>query len=90
MTRPYISFAVSKLSQFMHAPSKHHWGTVKCLLRYLNGTSTLGIRLFALSLPSLEGFTNVDWTDNPDECTSMGVFDESETHQFLSPFFMHI
>ena len=67
MTCPYIFFAVSKLSQFMHAPSEHHWGTVKCLLRYLNGTSTLGIRLFALSLLLLQGFTNVDWTNNADE-----------------------
>ena len=45
MTRPDISFAVNKLFQFMHASSEHHWGADKRLLRYLNGTSCLGIRL---------------------------------------------
>ena len=34
MTRPDISFAVNKLSQFMHAPSEHHWGAIKRLLRF--------------------------------------------------------
>ena len=33
----------NKLSHFMHMPSKHHCGVVKCLLRYLNGTRSLGI-----------------------------------------------
>ena len=28
MARPNISFVVKKLSQFMHPPSKHHWGTI--------------------------------------------------------------
>ena len=29
MTRPDISFAVNKLSQFMFSPSETHWGAVK-------------------------------------------------------------
>ena len=47
MTCLDISFGINKLSQFMHEPSTHHWGVVKCLLRYLNGTRSLGIRLLA-------------------------------------------
>ena len=47
ITQPDISFVVNKLSWFMHASSEHHWGAVKRLLRYLNGTRSLGIRLFA-------------------------------------------
>ena len=42
MTRLDISFAVNKPSQFMHVPSEHHWGALKRLLRYLNGTRSLG------------------------------------------------
>lgn len=40
-----ITFAVNKLSEFMHAPTKIHWGAVKHLFRYLNGTRHLGITL---------------------------------------------
>ena len=47
MTRPDISFSMNKLSQFMHASSKHHWRAVKCLLCYLNDTRSFGIRLLA-------------------------------------------
>ena len=43
ITWPDISFVVNKLAQFMHMPSNHHWGAVKRLLRYLNGTRSLGI-----------------------------------------------
>ena len=32
MTWPDISFAVNKLSQFMHALSEHHWGAVQRFL----------------------------------------------------------
>ena len=38
ITRPDISFAVNKVSQFMHKPLEDHWTAVKCILRYLAGT----------------------------------------------------
>ena len=43
MTQLDISFIVNKFSQFLHMSFKHHWGEVKHLLRYLNGTRSLGI-----------------------------------------------
>ena len=61
MTRPDISFSVNKLSQFMHLSSEHHWGVVKRLLRYLNGTRSLGIRILANTPLTLHGFSYVDW-----------------------------
>ena len=73
-TRPDISFVVIKLSQFMYAPSEHHWGAMKCLLRYLNGARTLGIRLLASTPISLHGYSNADWAENPDDRTSTGTY----------------
>jgi hypothetical protein len=37
-TRPYISFAVNSLSQFMVDPRRVHWIAAKHVLRYLRGT----------------------------------------------------
>ena len=60
MTCPDISFSVNKLSYFMHAPSEHHWGVVKRLLRYLNDTRSLGIWLLVDTPLRLHGFSDVD------------------------------
>lgn len=41
--RPDISFAVSKVSRFMHAPRDTHWSAVKRILRYLKSTIDHGL-----------------------------------------------
>jgi hypothetical protein len=43
-TRPDISHAVGILSRFMAYPTTTHWEAAKHVLRYLKGTSTLGLR----------------------------------------------
>lgn len=42
-TRPDISFAVGVLSQHLESPSLAHWNLAMHVLRYLNGTKSLGI-----------------------------------------------
>ena len=42
-TRPDIAYAVNSLSQFNVKPSQVHWNAVKHILRYLQGTKSLGI-----------------------------------------------
>ena len=43
-TRPDISFAVSLLPRYTAAPQAKHWTGVKRILRYLKGTSELGLQ----------------------------------------------
>ena len=42
LTRPNVSFAVNKLSQYLQAPTVNHWKACKRMLRYLNDTLTMG------------------------------------------------
>ena len=42
-TCPYISQAVTVVSRFMANPKKAHWEDVKWVLRYLKGTTNIGL-----------------------------------------------
>ncbi|XP_013634771.1 PREDICTED: uncharacterized mitochondrial protein AtMg00810-like [Brassica oleracea var. oleracea] len=74
LTRPDISFPVNKMSQYMHKPTDEHWNAVKRILRYLSGTMTKGIMLYANNTPSLHAFTDADWVGNKDDYTSTGAY----------------
>lgn len=69
-TRPDLSFAVNKLSQFMHHPQRAHWQAVKRLLRYLKSTSTHGLLISRHSGPSLRVYSDSDWAGNLTDRTS--------------------
>ena len=64
LTRLDISFAVNKLSQFMHQPSMHHWFAVKRVLRYLKGTCTHGILIRKSASLNLHAFVDADCVSN--------------------------
>ncbi|KAH0820277.1 hypothetical protein GEV33_002514 [Tenebrio molitor] len=48
-TRPDISFAVNYLGQFNNCYGKPHWTAAKRVLRYLKGTTKLGLTFFKKS-----------------------------------------
>ena len=58
----------------MHTSFEHHWGVVKCLLRYLNGTRSLGIKLLTDSPLTLHCFFDENWAGNLDDHTSTRAF----------------
>ena len=60
-TRPDLSTAVGKLSQFMKNPSNDHWCAVKRVLRYIKGTLNLGLKFVASDSFELTGFSDSDW-----------------------------
>ena len=50
-SRPDIAYAVSSVARFCAKPTKEHWTAVKRILRYLKGTSNLGL-LFREDTPA--------------------------------------
>ncbi|CAA7046959.1 unnamed protein product [Microthlaspi erraticum] len=69
-TRPDIAFAISRLSQFMHSPSKTHWQAAKRVLRYLAGTASHGIYLSADTPLNLHAYSDADWGGDTDDYIS--------------------
>lgn len=62
-TRPDLSFAVRELAKFMSNYGKAHWDAAKHLLRYLQGTRSLGLVLGNVDepYPIFRGFSDSDW-----------------------------
>ena len=60
-TRPDITYAVNTICQFMSSPTEYHFGAVKIILRYLQGSMDNGILYSADTLPQLNAFSNSDW-----------------------------
>jgi hypothetical protein len=74
LTRPDLSFAINKLSQFMHKPTSLHLQHLKRLLRYLKATINFGIFLRQPSSLQLYAFTDADWGGNVDDRTSTSAY----------------
>ena len=70
LTRPDISFAVNKFSQYTHQPSAMHWSAVKRILRYLKGTLNHGLFRCKTTQLHLHAFADADWAENFDDRTS--------------------
>jgi Reverse transcriptase (RNA-dependent DNA polymerase) len=66
ITRPDVSFAINRVSQYMHAPTTAHWMTVKRILRYLKGTVDHGLAIQPSSSPTINAFAYSNWAGCPD------------------------
>ena len=61
-TRPDLCFAVTRLSQFLARPRNQHLNICKSVLRYLRGTTNLGLTFVKTkSQIKLLGFCDSDW-----------------------------
>jgi len=67
LTRPDLAFAVNRVCQFMHKPSKLPWQAVKRILRYLKNTISHGLLLTCSRVSILEAFSDADWARCPDD-----------------------
>jgi hypothetical protein len=74
LMRPEPAFAVNRVCQFMHKPSKLHWQAVKRILRYLKHTLSHGLLLTRSNVTNLEVFSDADWAGCPDDRKSTGRY----------------
>jgi hypothetical protein len=73
VTRPDISFAVSKLSRFTSNLGNDHWRVLERVMHYLVGT--MDYRIHYSGYPGvLEGYSDANWISNMDELYAMSGY----------------
>jgi transposase InsO family protein len=73
-TRPDLSYAVGFLARFSSEPRESHWAAVKRILRYVRGTTNLGLVYERGGLATLEGFVDADWAGDKSDRKSTSGF----------------
>lgn len=76
-TRLDIAHAMSVISRYMENPGKHHWNALKWILRYLKGTTGIGIvfkRSDDLKKDALVGYVDSDYATNVDNRRSQSGY----------------
>ncbi|PLW06578.1 hypothetical protein PCANC_27983 [Puccinia coronata f. sp. avenae] len=66
LTRPDVSFAVSKLSQYLENPGITHYKAAMQVLQYLKGTLTRGLFFCKQEDFTLKVYADADWANCPD------------------------
>ncbi|XP_016193034.1 uncharacterized protein LOC107633960 [Arachis ipaensis] len=73
-TRPNISFAIGKLSQYLDHPTTSHLSVVHRILRYTKASPATGIVFSATSDLCVTGFADSDWVACPDSRRSVTAY----------------
>ncbi|KAI0488022.1 hypothetical protein KFK09_027845 [Dendrobium nobile] len=73
ITRPDIAFATNRICQHMHAPTEHHFKSLKQVLRYVKGTINYGLPLTIGNL-QLTSYTDADWASDSEDRKSISGF----------------
>ncbi|CAL9001401.1 unnamed protein product [Prunus brigantina] len=73
--RPDIAFSVNLLARYSSAPTSRHWTGVKHILRYLRGTTDMGL-FYSSELtdaPSIVGYADAGYLSDPHQgCSQTG------------------
>lgn len=73
-TRPDLAFTYSRLSKFSSKPGRTHWQAMKSTLRYLAGTTDLGLVYKWSGDDILFGYSDSDFASDPENRRSTSGF----------------
>nr|KYP69898.1 Retrovirus-related Pol polyprotein from transposon TNT 1-94 [Cajanus cajan] len=73
-TQPYLMYGVSLISRFMSSPIESHWFAAKRILRYLKGTTELGIYYKKGENAKIVAYSNNDFAGDIDDRRSTSGF----------------
>ena len=72
-TRPDLSYAVGKLSQYLSEPRQQYWVAAKHILKYLKGTSHYELRYQKSEELGILAYSDADWaSDQSDRRSTTG------------------
>ena len=60
-----IAFSINLLARYSSAPTKRHWNGIKHILRYLCGTSDMGLFCSKEMEPQLLGYADAGYLSDP-------------------------
>ena len=69
-TRPDIVFSVNLLARYSSAPTRRHWKGIQHILRYLSGTTDMGLFYSNKSKEKLLGYEDAGYLSDPHKARS--------------------
>ena len=73
-TRPDIAFSVNLLARYNSSPTRRHWNGVKHILRYLKGTSDMGLFYTNKGSTDLVGYADAGYLSDPHKARSQTCY----------------
>ena len=69
-TRPDLAFSVNLLARFSSSPTRRYWNGVKQVIRYLRGTTDMGLFYSKNSKTELVGYADAGYLSDPHKARS--------------------
>ena len=69
-TCPTIVFSINLLAMYNSAPTQRHWNDIKHILRYLQGTTDMGLFYSKESKQKLLGYADAGYLSDPHKAIS--------------------